>query len=86
MTTEMISLKLEKNFLSEIDTLVKKESYQSRTEFIRDAVRDKIEDIKMKKSFAEIAKLRGISKRKTTDEELEQVREQVFNELNSKLR
>jgi len=39
MVTEMITVKLEKQFLHQIDDIVKKAGYQNRTEFIRGALR-----------------------------------------------
>ena len=54
---------------------------------MRDAVRDKLESLQpltdnekeeMKRS---IAKLRGISKKKTTDEDLHRIREKAFEDI-----
>ena len=39
---ENISLKLERNFLNVILKVMKKHNYMTKTEFIREAVRDKI--------------------------------------------
>ncbi len=41
MTTEMITVKMENKFLEDIDSIVKREGYQNRTEFIRNALREK---------------------------------------------
>lgn len=81
MTTEMITLKLEQKFLTDIDNTVKQCRYHNRTEFIRQALREKIEKEELKHSLAAIEKLRGASKRKTTDEEYERARESAFEEL-----
>ena len=86
MTTEMITLKMDNVFLEDIDNTIKKEGYQNRTEFIRDALREKLEDIKLKKAMMEIAHLKGASKKKTTDEELERIREKAFEEIDKNLR
>ena len=86
MTTEMITLKLEDSFLDNIDTIVKKEGYQSRTEFIRNALREKVEASKLKEAMMELSKLKGASKKKTSDEELERIREKAFEEIDKKLR
>ena len=42
---ENISLKLEKTFLREIEKLMKKHNYMTKTEFIREAIRDKIKKL-----------------------------------------
>ncbi len=86
MATEMITLKMDNVFLEDIDNTIKKEGYQNRTEFIRDALREKLEDIKLKKAMMEIAHLKGASKKKTTDEELERIREKAFEEIDKNLR
>ena len=42
---ENISLKLEKNFLRMIEKIMKKHNYMTKTEFIREAIRDKIKKL-----------------------------------------
>jgi len=39
---ENISLKLEENFLKAIEAIMKKHNYMTKTEFVREAIRDKI--------------------------------------------
>ena len=86
MTTEMITLKLEDKFLKDIDTIVKKEGYQNRTEFIRNALREKVDETKLKQAMLEISHLKGASKKKTTEEEYERVREEVAQEICKKFK
>jgi len=86
MVTEMITVKLEDKFLDEIDTVVKKEGYQNRTEFIRNALREKVDEAKLKEAMMSIAHLKGASKRKTTEKEFEEIREKAFNELSKRLK
>ncbi|MEM3091195.1 MAG: ribbon-helix-helix domain-containing protein [Candidatus Pacearchaeota archaeon] len=43
---KIISLKLEKEFLKEMEKIMKKHNYMTKTEFIREAIRDKIKDLK----------------------------------------
>lgn len=82
----MITLKLEDKFLKDIDTIVKKEGFQNRTEFIRNALREKIDNIKLKQAMMEIAHLKGASKRKTTEEEYERARAKAFEEVYKNLK
>ena len=42
---ENISLKLEKDFLRVIEKIMKKHNYMTKTEFIREAIRDKIKKL-----------------------------------------
>lgn len=86
MATEMITVKLEDRFLDNIDSIVKKEGYQSRTEFIRNALREKVEASKLKEVMAELSHLKGASKKKTSDEKLESIRERAFEEIDKKFK
>ncbi len=45
---ENISLKLEKDFLRVIEKIMKKHNYMTKTEFIREAIRDKIKKLEEK--------------------------------------
>ena len=45
ITMESISLKLEPSILTEIDQSLQKHRYSTRTEFIRDAIREKLSDL-----------------------------------------
>ena len=81
---ETISLKLEKDILNEIDSNLIKNRYSTRTEFIRDAIREKLSDLEKEELLKEVAKLRGSSKRKTTDEQLHIAGEKAFNKLEKK--
>lgn len=85
MVTEMITVKMEDLFLGEIDTIVKNEGYQNRTEFIRNALREKVEAIKLKKAMMELAYLKGSIKKKTTEESYEKIRTKAFKEISKKL-
>ena len=58
MTTEMITVKLENNFLKEIDDVVYNNGYQNRTEFIRSALRDKVEEAKRAKADYRLFEIR----------------------------
>ena len=86
MTTEMITVKLEDRFLKEIDSIVSSSGYQNRTEFIRNALREKVEEAKLKEAMLEIAHLKGASKKKTSEETLEKLRIKAFEELDKESR
>ncbi len=84
MVTEMISLKLDNIFLKDIDNIVSNSGYQNRTEFIRNALREKVEEVKLKEAMISLGHLKGASKKKTTEETLEKLRTKAFEELNRK--
>ena len=83
---EAISLKLEKNLLNEIDQKITKHRYSTRTEFIRDAIREKLSELEKQELINAVSKLRGISKRKTTDEQLHEAGERAFLKIEKKFR
>ena len=83
---EAISLKLEDNMLKEIDSLLKGHRYSTRTEFIRDAIREKLSDIEKERLLKSIAELRGSSRRKTTDEQLHAAREILAEKYGQKFK
>ncbi|MBI4440287.1 ribbon-helix-helix protein, CopG family [Candidatus Woesearchaeota archaeon] len=86
MATEMITLKLDDTFLKEIDQAVKANRYQNRTEFIRNALREKLEDVKLKDAMIQLSHLKGASKKKTSERELENIREKVFRDLSKNIK
>jgi metal-responsive CopG/Arc/MetJ family transcriptional regulator len=82
---EAISLKLDENMLANIDENLKKHNYSTRTEFIRTAIRDKLEDLSRDDLIKEFMKFKGKSKKKTSDEELKKIRAEVSRELMEEL-
>ena len=81
---ETITLKMEKKMVKEIDQKLADNRYSTRTEFIRDSIRDKLSDLEKGELLKTIAKLRGFSKKKTTDEELHEAGEKAFRRLEKK--
>lgn len=78
---EAISLKLDETMLKNIDHTLKKNNYSTRTEFIREAIRVKLEELKREKLIEEFMKFRGKAKKKTTYEENRKTRDEVFIEM-----
>lgn len=68
---------MDKAILTEMDKNLAKYRYSTRTEFIRDAIRSKLSELEKKKMLEAVHRLRGISKRKTTDEDLHKIRENL---------
>ena len=83
---ESISLKLESEFLNDIENMMKKHRYTTKTEFIREAIRDKIKDLEKEELILRAKSLYGASKRKTTDEDLHKAGEKAFRELEKEIR
>lgn len=77
-------MKMDEALLTEIDAKLSKHRYSTRTEFIRDAIRSKMTELEKKEMIAALHKLKGISKRKTTDEQLHKTREKLAKELEAR--
>jgi len=77
---EAITLKLDETMLANVDKSLKQHNYSTRTEFIRDAIRAKLEGLKKEELIAEFMKYRGKAKKKTTYAENRKTREKVFKE------
>lgn len=60
----------------EIESIIKKD-YGTKTDFIREAVRDKIKEIRKEKALETLARNFGKSRKKVSDKELEKAREIV---------
>jgi metal-responsive CopG/Arc/MetJ family transcriptional regulator len=78
---EAISLKLDKNMLHNIDNSLGQNNYSTRTEFIRDAIRDKLNHVKRKELAEEFLKYQGKSKKTTTNHQNKKTAEKALNEL-----
>lgn len=87
MTTELITFKLDSKFLKEVDKFVQEHGFHSRTEFLRDALRTRMQDIKFKQQLEQISKLKGIYKNhKITEEDYERAREAAFEGISKKFK
>jgi len=84
MVTELVTFKLESDFLEDVDKIVKNSGFQNRTEFIRNALREKVEEVRLKQAMQSIINLKGAGKKKTSDEDLHRIREQVVKEFEKK--
>ncbi|MFH1132902.1 MAG: ribbon-helix-helix domain-containing protein [Nanoarchaeota archaeon] len=79
MAIELITFKLDNEIRKDLDEVLHKAGFHTRTEFIRTAIREKMQDIKMKQAM--IMALKGKGTGSITDEDLHRVREKVFKEF-----
>ncbi|MCX6750311.1 MAG: ribbon-helix-helix domain-containing protein [Candidatus Pacearchaeota archaeon] len=82
MTTEMITLKLDSEFLRRIDAAVKENAYQNRTEFIRASLHEKIDPQREAEVWRELESAlkeirKGIKRPPVSEEEYECARNDV---------
>ncbi len=82
---ESVSIKLEEHLAHDLKNVMRKHRYATKTEFIREAVRDKIKDLEKNELLLNLKKLHGASKRKTTDTQVHATREKIFAELEKEL-
>ncbi len=82
---EMISLKLEDELLKEIDQKLAYNRYSTRTEFIRDAIREKLSDLEKTEILKQLSNLKGSSKKKTSEDDLHKAREKIFDLLDKSI-
>lgn len=78
---ETVCIKIEDNLLEKMDKDIKKNGYSTKTEFIREAIRKKIEDDDKERLIKEFIEFRGKAKKKTTYEENRKTREKVLLEM-----
>ena len=90
---ENISLKLDENIARQIEKDLKEFNYSTKTEFIREAIRDKLNELKEKRkrenAWKALFDARGVFRGKgkaKTDEEFRKIREQVGNEFFKKMK
>ena len=81
---ETISLRLEEDLLSDVEHIMKKYRYATKTEFVRAAIREKVKEFEREEFSKKVAMLAGSSKKKTTDEELHAAGDKAFDLLEKK--
>lgn len=83
---QLVSFKLQENILKDVDNMLKDLHFNNRTEFIREAIRDKLIYIENQRFAKKIIKFKGIAKTTTSDEDLENIRNNLSLKLEQKLK
>ncbi len=83
---ETICVKLENEFFTDIKKVMKKHRYTTKTEFVREAIRDKLKDLEREEAVMRVKRIYGASKRKTADKVLHNARERAFLDLESDIK
>ena len=87
-TMEIVSIKFENIFLNNIKKVMKEHNYTTKTEFIREAIRDKLSELEKKKYMMRAMKLYGAGVKKhgaITDEDLNKAGEKAVREIAQEL-
>lgn len=80
----LVNINLQEDVVKQIDSVVSAFGFANRSEFIRNALREKVEEYKMKKALLALEMSKGVLKGKgkqMTEEEFEKAREKAFWEL-----
>jgi len=78
---ETVTVKFQEDVLERIDTSIAEHNFNSRTEFIREAVRDKLTELSREDLVKEFLKFRGKAKKKTTNKHRQKIKERAGKEL-----
>jgi len=78
---QIVTVKFQENVLQVMDSAIERHNFNSRTEFIREAVRDKLAGLTKEELVAEFLKYKGKAKTKLTDEQFKQIRAQAGKDL-----
>ena len=83
---EQVCIRFEEDFLQAMEKAMKRNGYATKTEFIRESVRERLKNLEKEEALARLRKLYGSSKRKTTDEDLHKAGEKAFKEMEEKFK
>jgi Arc/MetJ-type ribon-helix-helix transcriptional regulator len=83
---EQVCIRFEDSFLLVMERMMKRHRYATKTEFIREAVREKLKFLEREEALKNVEKLFGSSKHKTTDEQLHLAGEKAVEQLEKKFR
>jgi metal-responsive CopG/Arc/MetJ family transcriptional regulator len=85
---EAVSIKFEDTFLQNVEKAMSEHNYATKAEFIREAIRDKLNELEKQKYMMKAMRLYGSGKKKhghITDEDLDKARERAAHEMAQEL-
>ena len=74
---QVLNIKIEEKLLKEIDKNLVKHRYSTRSEFVRESIRDKLSELEKVDIFRNMDVVFGSSKHKTSDEALHKAMEKL---------
>ena len=83
---ENVSIKLDGEFLRNIELFMKKYNYMTKAEFIRQAIRDKIQQLEKEEMLRAVDRIAGSVKKKHTDEDLHKAGDRLMRHYEKKFR
>ncbi len=84
---ETVTIKMEDSLAKTIEKKMKVHHYTTKTEFIREAIRDKITDLEKAEALARLEKMYGAGKGRhnISDEDIHKAREKAVKEIEKEL-
>ena len=84
---EYVSFRAGKELLKQVDRGIKEFNYSTKSDFFRDAIREKLtklqEERRKQELIRNLTKFKGIAKKdiQTTDEEMRQIKEEIADKI-----
>lgn len=81
---ETVSVRFEEDFVQDMEQVMKENRYTTKTEFIREAIRDKINQLEKREALLRLEQAYGAGaqkSRKITDEDIHRAGEEAVKEL-----
>ncbi len=82
---ETVTFKLQERIIKKIDGIIRPLNFNNRTEFIREAIREKLISIERDLVIHELRKFKGTANVSVSDKRLHKIREEVANKYARKL-
>lgn len=81
-----ITLKLQGSTVKKVEKLMNEFDYSTKTDFIREAIREKLKRLERERAWKKFEKLKGTAPVKYSDEESRRIREKVGGEFIQKFK
>jgi metal-responsive CopG/Arc/MetJ family transcriptional regulator len=83
---ESVTIKIDENLAKRLNQTMTSKGYSTKTEFIREAIRNKLEIDEQEKLIKEFMQFKGKSKTKTTNAENKITREKIAKQIAKEFR
>lgn len=80
-----VTLKLQENTFRKVERAMKNFDYSTKTDFIREAIRDKLKELEREKAWKKFEKLKGAAPKKYSEDETKRIWEKIGEEFMKKL-
>ncbi|MBI2574674.1 ribbon-helix-helix protein, CopG family [Candidatus Woesearchaeota archaeon] len=77
---ETVTFKLQEDVIRKVDAVLKPLHFSNRTEFIRESIREKLNEIERDSVLQQLLAFKGAAKSKISDKELHRIRGRIAGE------